>query len=69
MTDLTTTDVGVRLRCHPQTIARHALRLGIGVNLGGRAGYRFTEADVSELREALRPKPITKQRKRTRRAA
>lgn len=69
MSDLTTADVGEQLRCHPQTIARHALRLGIGVNLGGRAGYRFTEADVAALREALRPKPIAKQRKRTRRVA
>ena len=29
--------------------------VGIGANLGGSAGYRFTEAEVELLRESMRP--------------
>lgn len=66
MNTMTTTDVAEELRCHPQTVARHAARLGLGTNLGGRAGYRFTRADVDALWEAMRPKPVTAQRRRRR---
>lgn len=67
---LTTSEVAERLRIHPKTVARHAARLGIGMNFGGRAGYRFTEDDYQALLEAMKvpppPPPIRRQRRRHR---
>lgn len=45
-----------------------AAKHGIGANLGGRAGWRFTRADVDALRAALRPAPAPSQRRRRRSA-
>jgi hypothetical protein len=55
--DLTAAEVALKFKCTKRKITDEARRLGIGYNLGGRAGYRFTEADVESLRRALTPAP------------
>lgn len=47
---------------------KRARALGLGINLEGRAGYRYSEADVARLIESMRPTPDTG-RRRKRRAA
>ena len=49
--------------CSSRKISTEARRLGIGMNLGGRAGLRFTEADVEALRRALTPPPKVETRR------
>lgn len=40
-----------------------ARKHGIGYNLGGSAGWRFTDADVDALRKAMAPpKPVKRRR-------
>jgi len=56
-TDLTTADVAIRLTCSAYKVRSLAKHLGIGINLGGRAGYRFTEAEYEALRESMRVRP------------
>lgn len=51
-----------------KTVLRHAAKLNLGIALGGRAGHRFSDADVTALIEHLRPTPAPV-RKRKRRAA
>lgn len=51
---LTTREVAEMFQCHPKKVSRQASALGIGVNLGGRAGFRFSEADVEALRESMK---------------
>lgn len=48
-----------------KTVLRHAKALGLGIDLGGRAGKRYSEADRQKLIESLRPtEPVAKRRKR-----
>lgn len=51
----TTAEVAHWLRCSRAKVYSIAKAHGIGINLGGSAGYRFTEADKKALRDALRP--------------
>ena len=69
MTVKTTTEVAEMLRCSPRKVTETAVRHGIGMDLGGRAGFRFTEADVLALQDALRLKVLPTPRRRTRRAS
>lgn len=63
--DLTTAEVADRLRCSARKVTETASRLGVGANLGGRAGFRFTEAEVEELRASMRPNaPVGRRRRR-----
>lgn len=55
--DLTADEVAALFQCTRRKVTDEATRLGIGYNLGGRAGYRFTAADVDALRRALTPAP------------
>ena len=67
---LTAAEVAERLRCSTRKVTDEASRHGIGTNLKGRAGYRFTEADVERLLAAMSPAPVVaKKRSRRRRAA
>lgn len=64
-TDATTAEVAEDLRCSGEHVRVLAKRLGVGYHLGGRAGWRFTEADVTAMKEALRPvKPVNVRRRR-----
>lgn len=51
--DLTAQDVADQLKCHRRLVTKTATEHGIGINLGGSAGYRFTQAEVDSLRDAL----------------
>ena len=63
--DATTAEVAEELRCSGEHVRVLAKRLGVGYHLGGRAGWRFTEADVTAMKEALRPvKPVNVRRRR-----
>jgi hypothetical protein len=53
--ELKTSEVAERLRCTPRKVTKLATELGLGANLGGSAGFRFTEAEVEQMRESLRP--------------
>lgn len=53
--ELKTSEVAKRLRCTPRKVTKLATELRIGANLGGSAGFRFTEAEVEQMRESLRP--------------
>jgi hypothetical protein len=65
MTDRTTAEVAEELRCSDEHVRVLAKRLNVGYNLGGRAGWRFPEADIAAMKEALRPvKPVNVRRRR-----
>lgn len=68
MTDatLTTADLADRLRCKKRKVRDAAKALGIGIDLGGRAGYRYTEAEADALWESLRPVQAVERRRRRR---
>lgn len=60
----TSADLAALFGCDKRTIREKATALGIGVALGGRAGYRYSEADVEALKAALRPAVPEKRRRR-----
>lgn len=65
MKTLTASEVAEQMRCSARKVTNVANRHRIGANLGGRAGFRFTEADVLALWEAMRPEqPVIRRRKR-----
>jgi hypothetical protein len=63
---LTTADLAERLRCSERKVRKAAGQLGIGVDLGGRAGYRYTEAEADALWNSLRPVQTVERRRRRR---
>jgi hypothetical protein len=63
MSDLTAADVATQFGCAKRKVREEARRNGIGYNLGGRAGWRFTEADVDKLRKAMAPAAPVKKRR------
>lgn len=50
---LTTREVAERFQCSRKTVVRLAADLKIGTNLGGSAGFRFTEAEVEQMYASL----------------
>lgn len=65
MNTQTAREVAEEFRCSARKITEVATANGIGANLRGKAGYRFTEADKLALWEALRPaKPVDVRRRR-----
>jgi hypothetical protein len=50
--------------CSPRKIRETATALGIGLALGGRAGYRYSEADLEAIKAALTPAPPVERRRR-----
>lgn len=66
MTVKTTAEVAAELRLSERKITDLAAKHGIGANAGGRAGFRFTDADVLALWEAMRPKTEATPRRRRR---
>lgn len=63
MSDLRTHEVADILGCGNRKVQAEARRHGVGYNLGGRAGWRFTEADVDRLRQAMAPAAPVKRRR------
>ena len=64
MSDLTAREVAETFGCSPRKVWDVARAHGIGYQLGGRAGWRFTEADVDKLRKAMAP-VVVPERKRS----
>lgn len=64
----TSYEVADEFRCGHRKIETVAAAKGIGVNLKGRAGWRFTEADKLALWEAMKAKPATPVRRRVKSA-
>lgn len=61
----TITEVAHAFRCGERKIAKVATEHGIGINLHGRAGWRFSPADRLALQEAMRPvKKVAPRRRR-----
>ena len=62
----TSADLAARFGVDRRTIREKATALGLGIAFGGRAGYRYTDDDVTELETALRPAaPVEKRRRRS----
>lgn len=69
-----TTDLAAEFDIATKTVRKRAKSLGLGLDLGGRAGFRYSEADRQRLIESLRPtppskRPVTKTKARKRAAA
>lgn len=62
-----TRDLAAKLGCHPTTARNRAKALGVGIDLQGAAGLRFSDADVQALIESLRPVAVEKPKRRRRR--
>lgn len=63
---LTSVELAAKFRTTRRHITDLANTHGIGFNLGGSAGFRFTPADVVALREALKPQQASARRRRRR---
>lgn len=50
---LTAKEAAALLRCTARKVTKTATENNIGVNLGGSAGFRFTEDEVNDLRQAM----------------
>ena len=66
--DLTTADLAAEFGLAEKTIRKKAAKLGLGINLDGRAGYRYSNADRAKLIESMRPAPVVEKRRRRRAA-
>lgn len=62
----TAREVAEEFRCSARKVTKVATANRIGADLGGRAGFRFTEADKLALWEAMRPAKPTEVRRRRR---
>lgn len=51
----TRAEVAAEFRCSPRKVSEAARKHGIGADLGGRAGWRFTEDDKRRLLAAMKP--------------
>lgn len=51
----TTADLAAELDVTANTVRKKAKVLAIGIDLQGRAGFRYSEADRRRLLESLRP--------------
>lgn len=70
MSTQTTREVAEHLKCSRRKVREMATALGVGFDLGGRAGFRFSEADVQRLKESMRLiQPVEAQDPRGRRQA
>ena len=64
----TTADLAAELDVARKTIRRRAKELRLGIDLEGRAGFRYSAADRQALIDSMRPDAPAKSR-RKRRAA
>jgi hypothetical protein len=53
-------EVAAEFKVGPRKLARVAKANGIGIQGGGRVGWRFTAADKRALWEAMRPQPAAR---------
>ena len=65
-----TSDLAAEFGVSPKTIRRRAATLNLGIDFGGRAGFRYSDDDRRRLIESLKPEaPAPRKRRNTRRAA
>ena len=61
----TTADLCHEFGIRRQSLRKRATALGIGINLEGRAGFRYSEDDRQRLINSMRPDaPVAKRRRR-----
>lgn len=61
----TTAEVAEQLRISKRKVRKQAATLGLGINVGGTAGYRYSQTDIDALWESMRPaQPIAAKRRR-----
>lgn len=61
----TTADLAAEFGVATKTLRKKAKALGIGIDLEGRAGFRYSDEDRRRLIESLRPEtPVAPRRKR-----
>lgn len=60
----TTDDLAAEFRVVPKTVLRWTRDLGIGINLGGRAGYRYSDADRARIVESFKADAPAPRRRR-----
>lgn len=65
----TTAALAAEFGLKPKTIRRKAAKLGLGIDLEGRAGFRYSDADRQKLIESMRPAAPAAPRRKRRRAA
>lgn len=63
-----TVDLAVEFGIAPKTIRKKAAKLGLGIDLEGRAGFRYNEDDRKKLIESMRPAAAATPRRRRRTA-
>jgi hypothetical protein len=64
-----TADLAAEFGITAKTLRKKAQRLGLGIDLEGRAGFRYSETDRQRLIESLRPEIPTAPRRKRRRVA
>jgi hypothetical protein len=61
----TTADLAAEFGITRKTLRKRASALGLGIDLEGRAGFRYSATDRQRLIESLKPEaPIAPRRKR-----
>lgn len=69
-----TTQVADKLNLSGKTVRKIAGRLGLGIDVGGRVGFRYCEDDVARILDSMRvgprtPEPVTRKKRRRRAVA
>lgn len=64
----TTADLALRFGISKTTVRKRASILGLGIDLEGRAGFRYSDDDLRKLIESLRPTVAETPRRRRRSA-
>lgn len=60
-----TNDLAASIGLGPKATRKKAKALGLGIDLEGRAGFRYSEADRQKLIDSMRPAaPVARRRKR-----
>ena len=61
----TTADLAGEFSMARKTLRKKAAALGLGIDLDGRAGFRYSEADRRKLIDSMKPdQPVAPRRKR-----
>lgn len=63
---LNTHEAAEALDMSEYTVRKLARRVGVGYNIGGASGWRFTPAEVERMRDSMRPAAATPRRRRRR---
>jgi hypothetical protein len=56
---LSTLDLATELGTTPKTLRKRAKALGVGINLNGTVGFRFSDQDRQALIDSMRLPPVS----------